>query len=325
MDENQAHDAQARMLKRFIESAQIRRYDLWYYTPMGLKLTNNLTPELTIFDCMDELSAFLGAPPQLRELEKKLLQRADVVFTGGMSLYESKCQQHANVHCCPSSIDRDHFAKAQNGLAEAADQKNIPHPRIGFYGVIDERFDTKLLSELAALRPELQFVMVGPVVKIDESLLPTASNIHYLGKRDYADLPAYLAGWDVAILPFARNSATRYISPTKTPEYLAAGCTVVSTSINDVVRPYGEMGLISIADTAVEFARAIDFELHRRGNATWKADVESLLSKTSWDATWSYMSSVIEAAREVSQKCEPVSMFSSTSAMAIPSASTRPV
>lgn len=316
-----ARTSQARLLERYVTTTQMSRYDLWYYTPMGLTVTERLSPEVVIFDCMDELSAFLGAPPELRELERKLLREAHVVFTGGASLYESKCLQHANVHCCPSSIDREHFAKAMGGLEEAEDQRSIPHPRIGFYGVVDERFDTELLAGLAALRPDLHFIIIGPVVKIDEGSLPQAPNIHYFGKRNYDDLPAYLAGWDVAILPFARNEATRFISPTKTPEYLAAGCPVVSTTIKDVVRPYGELGLISIADTPDAFSKAIDFELERRKDERWKEKVKSLLSKTSWDLTWSYMSSAIETARGTAVTIPPPSVGLSTGSGATLSAS----
>jgi hypothetical protein len=308
MESSQAHEAQARLLERYLKTTGMTQYDLWYYTPMGTKVTTYLKPEVVIFDCMDELSGFLGAPPELRELEQKLLKRADVVFTGGASLYESKCLQHTNVHCCPSSIDRVHFAQARQGVVEPDDQKAIPHPRVGFYGVVDERFDTSLVSQLAELRPDLNFVIVGPVVKIDAASLPQANNIHYIGKRDYEELPRYLSGWDVAILPFAHNAATRFISPTKTPEYLAAGCPVVSTSIKDVVRPYGELGIISIADTADAFSQAIDFELKRRDDHAWQERVQNLLSKTSWDITWSYMSSAIETARESVEASPSVSI-----------------
>lgn len=308
MESPQAQEVQARLLERYVKTAEMTRYDLWYYTPMGTKVTKYLKPGVVIFDCMDELSGFLGAPPELSELEQKLLNRADVVFTGGTSLYESKCLQHANVHCCPSSIDRGHFAQARGGVLEPDDQKVIPHPRVGFYGVVDERFDTALVSQLAELRPDLNFVIIGPVVKIDAASLPQATNIHYLGKRDYDELPRYLSGWDVALLPFAHNAATRFISPTKTPEYLAAGCPVVSTSIKDVVRPYGELGIISIADTAEAFSQAIDFELKRRDDHAWQEKVRNLLSKTSWDITWNYMSSAIETARESVGAIPSVSM-----------------
>ncbi len=292
-----ARKQQSRFLKEILNREGISRYDLWYYTPMGLHITGELLPEVVIFDCMDELSGFLGAPPELRELEQRLLDVADVVFTGGASLYEAKRLRHGNVHCCPSSIEGEHFSQAMNVKEEPADQKQIAPKRVGFYGVIDERLDVELLANVARLRPDVQFVLIGPVVKIDEQALPKADNIHYLGMRQYEELPAYLAGWDVAMLPFAHNAATRFISPTKTPEYLAAGRPVVSTSIRDVVRPYGELGLISIADTPEEFSAAIDREAQRRHDPAWRKRIADLLATTSWDSTWNYMSSVIESVR----------------------------
>jgi UDP-galactopyranose mutase len=293
----EAEVLQSTMLEELIDDSGILRYDLWYYTPMALGISRALQPDVVIFDCMDELSGFRDAPTEIKELEAELLQKAHVVFTGGASLYEAKRDQHCNVHCCPSSIDKEHFSRARSGLSEPDDQKLIPGPRIGFYGVVDERFDIDLLDELSALRPNWHFVIVGPVVKIKETDLPKAPNIHYLGKREYEDLPAYLAGWDVAMLPFAHNSATRFISPTKTPEYLAAGRTVVSTGIRDVVKPYGDAGVVSIANSPGEWLRAIEFELERRDEADWSNRVDELLSTTSWDATWTYMSSAIETAR----------------------------
>ncbi len=294
---SEAESLQSRMLQDLITERGLGRYDLWYYTPMALGISRNLQPDVVIFDCMDELSAFKGAPAELKALEAELLDKAHVVFTGGASLYEAKRTQHRNVHCCPSSIDKEHFVQARNGLPEPEDQKTIPGPRIGFYGVVDERFDVDLLDELSVLRPAWHFVIIGPVVKINEGDLPKAPNIHYLGKREYADLPRYLSGWDIAMLPFAHNSATRFISPTKTPEYLAAGRPVVSTSIRDVVRPYGEAGVVSIADSPGEWLKAIEFELQRADDELWRSRVDVMLSKTSWDATWAYMSSAIAAAR----------------------------
>lgn len=285
------------MLADFIAQRRLSRYDLWYYTPMALRFSRQLQPDVVIFDCMDELSAFKGAPPEIKALELELLDRAHIVFTGGTSLYEAKRTQHSNVHCCPSSIDTAHFSRARNGLSDPEDQKLIPFPRIGFYGVIDERFNIDLLDELSVLRPTWHFIIIGPVVKIDERDLPKAPNIHYLGKKEYADLPRYLAGWDVAMLPFAHNSATRFISPTKTPEYLAAGRPVVSTGIRDVVRPYGDMGVVSIADSPGEWLNAIEFELQRINDEMWQIKVDDMLSKTSWDTTWAYMSSAIEIVR----------------------------
>src|SRR5918998_4520417 len=246
------------MIDRLFSERSIREQVLWYYTPMALVFTRHLRPLATIYDCMDELSAFRGAPPALRSREAELFRRADLVFTGGHSLYEAKRDKHPAVYAFPSSIDRAHFAQARERVSEPADQAPLPGPRLGFFGVLDERFDTELLDAAAAARPEWQFVMIGPVVKIDPASLPKRENIHYLGGKQYAELPAYLSGWDVALMPFARNESTRFISPTKTPEYLAAGRAVVSTSIRDVVRPYGEQALVHIADAPEEFVAAVE-------------------------------------------------------------------
>jgi UDP-galactopyranose mutase len=249
---------QERLLAEFFKREQIDDYVAWYYTPLALPFTRGLRPVATVYDCMDELSSFSAAPQELRALEDELFERADLVFTGGRSLYEAKRERHPDVRLFPSSVDTAHFARARNGEVEAADQAQLPRPRLGFFGVIDERLDIELVEALADLRPEWQLVFVGPVVKIDPASLPQRPNIHYLRAKDYDELPSYLVGWDVALLPFARNESTRFISPTKTPEYLAAGRPVVSTSIRDVVSPYGEEGLAWIADEPKDFAHACE-------------------------------------------------------------------
>ena len=285
------------MIDRLFAEQEIQEYVLWYYTPMALAFTSHLKPITTVYDCMDELSAFRGAAPSIREREQQLFKCADLVFTGGQSLYEAKRDQHKSVHAFPSSIDQAHFAQARTSLSEPSDQKEIPHPRMGFFGVIDERFDIELLDRVAKQRPEWQFVIIGPVVKIDPATLPRHQNIHYLGSKSYKELPFYLAGWDVALLLFARNEATRFISPTKTPEYLAAGKPVVSTSIKDVVRPYGEQKLARIADSDQEFIRAVEDLLSQNESekAEWLTRVDSFLSTMSWDDTWSRMAELIES------------------------------
>jgi len=288
-------DVQRRLLDDVIASEHIRPEVLWYYTPMSLRFSGHLDAPAVVYDCMDELSNFAGAPPGIRDAEAALLRRAGVVFTGGRSLYEAKKHLHPNIHPFPSSVDVDHFFAARSGdLREPSDQASLPHPRIGFFGVLDERLDTDLIDGLARLRPEYHFVLLGPVVKIDPSSLPQASNIHYLGQKSYAELPQYLAGWDVAMLPFARNDATRYISPTKTPEYLAGGRPVVSTSITDVVHPYGDLGLCRIADTPQDFVEAIDAALAEDPDARQQT-ADTLLATMSWDATWQAMSDHIDA------------------------------
>ncbi|MCC2695397.1 UDP-galactopyranose mutase [Nodularia sp. LEGE 04288] len=274
----------------------ISSYICWYYTPMAIAFTNHLQPQAIVYDCMDELSAFKGASPKLKQYEAELFRRADLVFTGGQSLYESKVNQHPNVYAFPSSVDVAHFAQARN-IAEPADQAHIPHPRLGFFGVIDERMDIELLRGIAQARPDWHLVMIGPVVKVDPAILPQNENIHYLGSRDYKQLPAYLAGWDLAMLPFARNEATRFISPTKTPEYLAAAKPVVSTSIRDVIRPYGDSKLVRIADTVSEFVAAAEQAMQEDNSASgWLNRVDTFLEKISWDRTLASMIKLIDSA-----------------------------
>jgi UDP-galactopyranose mutase len=267
----------------------------WYYTPMMLPFSRHLEPDVLVFDAMDELSKFKFAPAHLLDLEQELIDKADIVLTGGSSLFEAKKDRHPNVHCFPSSVDRAHFAKARSSLFDPADQEDLPRPRLGFYGVIDERFDTELLGKVAEMRPDWSFVMVGPVVKIAPEDLPRRPNIHYLGGKTYAELPAYLSGWNVALMPFAMNESTQFISPTKTPEYLAGGKPVVSTPVRDVVRHYGQMDGVEIAATAEEFVAACERALERSGNreSGWLAEADLMLSATSWDTTQARMSGLI--------------------------------
>lgn len=285
---------QRQLIDEFIVKERIDNFVAWYYTPMAMLFTDHLKPQLTVYDCMDELSAFWGAPPQLLEQEKKLMQRADLVFTGGYSLYEAKQNRHPHVFAFPSSIDFAHFSAARNPQPDPADQRSIGTKRIGFSGVIDERFDYKLLGEVALRRPEWQFVMIGPIVKIDPALLPHGSNVHYVGMKPYKELPVYFSNWDVAILPFALNESTKYISPTKTPEYLAAGLPVVSTPIRDVVRTYGSEDFVQIAGTADEFEAAIETALNGKHPGNWSA-IDAFLAESSWNRTWSEMNRLMVA------------------------------
>lgn len=301
---------QRKLLAELVEEYKIRAAVRWFYTPMALGFTTDVPSIATVYDCMDELSSFLGAPPALHEREQQLFATADVVFTGGMSLFEAKRKQHGNVHAFPSSIDVAHF-QAGAGAADPTDQAAIAHPRIGFYGVLDERFDHELLGTVAKLRPEMQFVLIGPVVKIDPALLPQAANIHYLGSKSYSELPAYLANWNVAILPFACNEATRFISPTKTPEYLAAGKPVVSTPIRDVVAAYGENHLVAIAEDASSFAAALDRALDPPTSA-WKQAIAAKLATSSWDRTWASMWKEIERVPQQRSRFLPSSSYAAT-------------
>jgi len=286
-------EAVKQLLKDMVTEWRIVKPICWYYTPMALSYARAIDAGTVVYDCMDELSAFKGAPPELLTLEEELFDRADVVFTGGHSLQDAKRGRHPRVYPFPSSVDVAHFAKARAQQGEPADQADIPHPRMGFFGVIDERMDIELLGALAAAHPEWHLIMLGPVVKIAEDALPKLPNIHYLGMKKYEELPAYLSGWEVALLPFAMNESTKFISPTKTPEYLAAGCQVVSTPVRDVVRPYGEEGMVAIASNASEFGDAIERALTNR-DAEWRQRVDKYLSQLSWDRTWADMRTLVE-------------------------------
>jgi UDP-galactopyranose mutase len=285
----------------------------WYYTPMMLAFSRHLEAVCTVYDCMDELANFKFAPPELTLLERELMSIADIVFTGGYSLWEAKRGRHHNIHPFPSSVDRSHFAQARTLRDEPADQARLPWPRLGFYGVVDERMDLELLAALADARPHWSLVIVGPVVKIDPASLPRRPNLHYLGGKPYASLPQYLAGWDVALMPFAINESTRFISPTKTPEYLAGGRPVVSTPIVDVARHYGDLEAVRIADSPEAFVAACDEALAlSRAKGPWLKDVDAALSAVSWDETFQRMNAEISRAAGARGQARPLSPLTPT-------------
>lgn len=274
------------MVQRLLADHAVAPDVLWLYTPLALPLAQALTPQVLIYDCMDELAAFLHAPRALIAREQDLLHLADLVFTGGPSLYRAKRNFNSHVYCFPSSVDAAHFQLANSpGLEEPADQRALPRPRLGFYGVVDERFDCALLDALALAHPEWHTVIVGPVVKIDPASLPQRPNITYIGQRSYAELPAYLAGWDVCLLPFARNAATTFISPTKTLEYMAAERPIVSTPITDVAEPYGD--IVYLGATPHAFIAACEQALNAPAaeRAARVAAMHTVLAETSWDKT----------------------------------------
>ena len=290
------HDDQIPLLRPLLADLVSDGEDpvVWFYTPMALPLLKGLHPSLVVYDCMDELAAFKNSPKQLLQRESALLGIADLVFTGGPSLYQAKRDRHANAHCFSSSVDAVHFGRALERAISHPAQAGVKGPRLGFYGVIDERFDLELLTALADARPHWQLVMVGPVVKIDPARLPQRANIHYLGQQSYDALPQFLAGWDVCLMPFALNESTRFISPTKVLEYMAAELPIVSTPITDVAVPYGHV--VAIADTSEKFIAACDAALEM--SAQQKTDMidtmRAIVAGTSWQVTADRMRALIE-------------------------------
>jgi protoporphyrinogen oxidase/glycosyltransferase involved in cell wall biosynthesis len=302
------HDDQIALLQPLL-AALVRQDDdpvVWFYTPMALPLLAALHPCLVVYDCMDELAAFKNPPKQLLQRETALLRVADVVFTGGPSLHEAKRRRHANTHFFPSSVDAVHFEQALDRTNVHPLQAGLAGPRLGFYGVIDERFDSALLARLADAHPEWQLVMIGPVVKIDPASLPQRANIHYFGQQSYQALPQFLAGWDVCLLPFALNEATRYISPTKVLEYMAAELPIVSTAIRDVERPWGHV--VAIGHHPQEFIAACEAALAHgpQQRATLAQQMRAIVAATSWEGTADAMRAVLaRAARPATAAATP--------------------
>ena len=290
------HDEHLPHLQKLLRQI-VHDYDdhiAWFYTPMALPLLQELHPKLVVYDCMDELSAFKNAPKQLLQRESALLKVADIVFTGGQSLYRAKRDRHPNVHCFPSSVDSAHFLQALDRSNSHPAHRDIPGPRLGFYGVIDERFDTELIAKVADAHAQWQIVLVGPVVKIDPEALPRRPNIHYLGQQPYEALPHFLAGWDVCLLPFALNESTRFISPTKTLEYMAAELPIVSTPVTDVAEIYGD--IVAIAGDAASFVAACEAALLASPEELEAkvSKMRKVLAATSWDSTVEQMRRLLE-------------------------------
>ena len=295
------HDDQIPLVQPLLAQIAPKGEDpiVWFYTPMALPLLQSLHPSLVVYDCMDELASFKNSPKQLLQRESALLNLADLVFTGGPSLYEAKHGRNANVHCFSSSVDVDHFSQALDRLNSHPAHREVGGPRLGFYGVIDERLDLDLLAAVADAHSQWQVIVVGPVVKIDPDSLPQRDNIHYFGQQSYEALPQFLAGWDICLLPFAMNEATRFISPTKVLEYMAADLPIVSTPITDIVKPYGDV--VAIAADPAAFVEACEAALAMDANAreAMSQRMREIVAATSWNATTTRMRELMQAGQRV--------------------------
>jgi len=255
-----------------------------------LPLAQALDPELLVYDVMDDLAAFKGASPELVLRQRQALKRADVVFTGGRSLHRSIASRRSpGTHCFPSGVDPAHYAPA-------VEMRRAKARRVaGYVGVIDERLDLELIADLATALPDWEIRMVGPVVKIDPASLPKACNITYPGPALYTDLPEVMAGFDVALMPFALNEATKAISPTKTLEYLAAGLPVVSTRVPDVVTDFGE--LVDLQHDGASFADACR-RVERHCPQSRASKAEPSLHWHHWDTIAARMEELIVRCRD---------------------------
>ena len=266
----------------------------WFFTPMALPLLQELQPAAVIYDCVDELSACKDSPRQMLQRENALLKVADLVFSASPSLYRTKRERHSNVHCFPGSVETIHFEQALDRSHTHPAHEDVPGPRLGFYGVIDERIDMPLIEALAEAHPLWQIVMAGPITSIDPVTLPKRHNIHYLGQQRYEALPHLLAGWNVCLLPFALDESTHSASLDRILEYMAAGLPVVSTAIVDVMELYGDV--VSVAGTHKEFVRACEQALLTtpEENKGQISRTKELISATSWDTTAEKMHELIQ-------------------------------
>jgi glycosyltransferase involved in cell wall biosynthesis len=289
----------SQIVNKFIKRLGIKNPILWFYFAHFYPIAKNIRHSLVVYDCMDELSAFKNPLPTLISDERKLLEEADIVFTGGKSIYEAKSKIAKNTYCFPSSVDRKHFEKALDPKTTIpADIKNLKRPIVGYYGVIDERVDQKLLFEISQKMPEVTFLMIGPVVKIDEDELPKGPNIVYVGGKEYEELPNYLKEIDICMMPFAMNESTKFISPTKTLEYMVAHKPIISTPVYDVVRDYSNE--VKIVEDAKEFVAAVNYFLNEPEIAKQQRErlQTRVIEQTSWDNTALQMSQLINKALE---------------------------
>jgi glycosyltransferase involved in cell wall biosynthesis len=285
-------DADCRLILPMLEQA-LRAHALiagrfdrpvqWFYSPMTAPaFLGCFNSACVVYDCMDELANFRFAPPDIGERERVLLAAADVVFTGGYQLFAAKSRVHSNVHFHGCGVDLDHFGRARDSRTVVPNELSaLPRPVLGYFGVIDERLDYGLLKHLAESFPEGSIAMVGPLAKVAPEDLPRLPNLHWLGQRTYAQLPEMVKGFDVCLMPFALNDSTRFINPTKTLEYMAAGKPIVSTAIPDVIRNFTPV--VAVAHDAVEFVRHVKRLLEARDEALIQRGIE-VAAGSSWDA-----------------------------------------
>jgi hypothetical protein len=287
------HDSQLNavrpLLADFMLSRGLKEPLVWLTTPMALPLVADLEPRAVVYDCMEDLASASSVPPELAAREQALMALADVVLAGGPSLHAAREGLHPNLHCVPNAVDAAHFAPGnldgddvESAVATEL-HRGMPHPRLGFFGTIDERLDLALVAAIADARPDWQIVMVGPVVTIAPASLPQRPNIRWVGPQRHEALPHLMSHWDVCLLPLALDETTRFASPANTLEYLAGGKPVVGTPVRDVVSLYG--AVVHIAEDSAQFVAAIEQLLAEPApaRAGRRARAQALVDAHSWD------------------------------------------
>jgi glycosyltransferase involved in cell wall biosynthesis len=303
-DEDYVDQERRRLVQQYLEGAGRGRFAnaiQWFYDPMAAPaFLGQLGEALTVYDCMDELSRFQGAPRGIIERERELLKRADVVFAGGWKLFEAKSRHNSNCHFYGCGVDEDHFGKARSAQTTVSvELASLPKPVLGYFGVVDERIDYGLLKRLAESNPGWSVVMVGPVAKVDEALLPRRPNLHWLGQRTYAELPSLCKGFDLCLMPFALNEATEYINPTKALEYMATGRQIISTAVPDVVRNFASV--VKVAPDPERFVTLCERVLDEPDVAAIQRGLRMAREQT-WDSIVDQLERHVEEALKQNQR-----------------------
>ena len=274
-----------RLVQSFLAGPVGRNFDSpvqWFYDPMAVTaFAGHLNERAIVYDCMDELSFFRGSPPEMVRRDRELLAVADVVFAGGPKICNAKSKLNANCFSFGCGVDAKHFARARDPkLPLPADVRQLPRPIYGYIGVVDERIDYDLLAALAD-RGNGSVVMVGPSTKVDPATFPQRANLHWLGRRDYSDLPAYAKSFQVCLMPFALNKATEFINPTKALEYMGAGKPIISTAVEDVIMQFSDV--VAIAQSHADFLAKVAHYSVSPDHARIKRGLE-LVKRNSWES-----------------------------------------
>ena len=270
-------EAMIKVIRDFMKDESISDYTIWTDTPKSLPLIRSLSPYAMIYDCVKDYSQ------THTELEREILDMADLVLTSCHSLYTAKRNLHSNIHNNPDSLDYRHFFQARHLEEEPIDQQDIPYPRVGFSGTIDYRFDFDLLQNLSTLRPDIHFVILGEVKGLDPESLPKAANIHYLGAKSYSKLPLYMAGWVASFVPYKVNEETQYLNPSFIGESLVAGRPVVATPLKEALTCFEGQNIVTFAEFPLDFERALMTAMTEKESALWLNSVDRAFMGSSWE------------------------------------------
>lgn len=263
---------------RAMDKLGFRRVVNWVFNPTAAVVAGSLSESLVVYYCVDEFTAFTGIPAQLVELERKLIEKADLVIVSSEKLRQTKSKHNPRTALVRHGVQYAHFRQALSPETQVpADVARLPKPVIGYFGLMAEDWiDIPLMEHVARRFPQGSMVLLGKVTT-DLSRLTALPNVHVLGRKPFEELPAYCKAFDVAINPFPINEVTLNSNPLKVREYMAAGLPVVSTRIPEVEVVKG----VAIADTMEQFGDLVEEALKNPGPRAERADT---MKDESWEA-----------------------------------------